>query len=122
MAFSKNQNQLMIWGQYYLGDNIEINAKNSLKYWIKTHQRMMDLKSKMQERMYIMSYDSLCENPKLEINNLLKFLGVKSNFIKLWRLSKLISPPQTIGRYKNYSLDEFDKEDLDYVRKLGHLD
>jgi hypothetical protein len=122
LAFSDNQNQLMHWGKHYLGEPCEITPRTSLKFWIKTHQRMMDLKSKMQERMYIMSYDSLCENPKLEIKKLLNFLGVRTNFIKQWRLSKLISPPQSIGRYKNFSLDEFDKEDLDYVRKLGHLD
>ncbi len=122
MAYSDNQNQLMHWGEHYLGESCEITPTTSLKYWIKTHKRMIALKSKMQNSMYIIDYDSLCKNPKLEIEKLNKFLDIKCNIKKLFQLKKLIVAPSTVGRYKKHNLNVFDNEDLDYVKKLGHLD
>ena len=69
-----------------------------------------------------MNFEDLCLSPIKEIKNLNKFLGTKNGFFKNRRLKKLIKAPSTIGRYKNHNLNQFDSNDLEYVRKLGHLD
>jgi hypothetical protein len=122
MAYSENQNQPMLWGEHFLGMPYDNTPSYSLKYWIKTHQRMLELKKSMKDRMYFMDFEKLCESPHDQIIKLNHFLGVETNEKQLDNIAKLIKSPKSIGRYKNHCLDDFDEEDLDYARKLGHLE
>ena len=37
---------------------------------------------------------------------------------KLESLLSLIALPSSVNRYKNYSLDEYDKEDIEFVKSI----
>jgi hypothetical protein len=43
MAHSRNQNQLRLWGRYLVGPDCRDDPRSSLKYWCRTHQRILRL-------------------------------------------------------------------------------
>lgn len=116
MAFSKNQNQLKLWGSIFFNNyNLEINPKNSLKYWCIAHKRMLRLQEKYPEQILMLDFDELCQNPHAVLKDFFTFVQHESN---IQELSKLIKAPSSIGRYKQFSLDEFDQDDLNFISKL----
>jgi hypothetical protein len=116
MAYSDNQNQLKLWGPLFLNDyNLEINPKNSLKYWCITHKRMLHLKNTFQERIFMLDFDKLCNNPKDILVDFAKFINYKKDILTY---TSLIKVPKSIGRHKSHPLDDFDKEDLDFLHDV----
>jgi len=113
MAYSKNQNQLKFWGNKYLSENnLDINPKNSLKYWCVTHKRMQLLEKQFPNRVLMLDFDKLCENSSSVLESIKSFLGCKQE-IKF--LETIIRKPDSIGRYKKFSLENFDREDLNFL-------
>jgi len=116
MAYSSNQNQLKFWGREYLGEkNLDITPKNSLKYWCMTHKRMQDFKKQFPNRVLMLNFDRLCEETSTILDSIKRFLGSKQ---EMRFLETIIKKPASIGRYKNFPLENFDKEDLDFISTL----
>jgi len=119
MAYSDNQNQLKLWGPTFLNDKtLEISPSNSLKYWCLTHQRMLSLKEKYSSRVLFVEFESLCRNPIEKVKEIEQFSESKITEERLEELLSSISLPSSVDRYKNYSLDNYDEKDIEYVKNI----
>jgi len=120
MAFSKNQNQLRIWGKYFLKKSDLTNTHYaSLKYWCIVHKRIINIGNQMgPDRFLLINFDKLCINPKKYLKKICTFLDISDSVIPL--LIPLIDPPSdSIGKFRNYDTSIFDPDDLSYVEQLG---
>jgi len=120
MAFSKNQNQLKLWGSYILGqDYISVTPGNSLKFWCAAHRRLLKVRSLTKANFCLLRFDNFCSDPESGLNELCSFLGLQLPAPQLTVLRGMVIPPRTIERYKQYELSQFDKIDVEFVRSLG---
>lgn len=114
MAYSSNQNQLKLWGSIFLNQkDIEINPRNSLKYWCLAHKRILKLQKKYPTNITLLDFDKLCLEPLKTLAELDKIFNINSV-----ALESLVQAPSSIGRYRSFPLENFDKEDLDFVASV----
>jgi len=116
MAFSRNQNQLELWGPQVLGRG-PLSPARSLRYWCHVHQRMQALLAANQARMLWLDYDALCRDPRAGIARLCRFLDCPVPDDPAPLLA-LVQPPQA-ARHAGMSLEGLAPADVDYVRSLG---
>lgn len=121
MAFSKNKNQVRLWGPIFLKRRLEEppSSADTLEYFCEVHRRMtaMAVSPEFQKRIIFIHFEELCRQPEKEITRLLDFLdlpppvngGISS-------LANLVSPPPSIGRWRKQGKDMFRPEDLDYLQ------
>jgi hypothetical protein len=119
MAYSKNQSQLELWGGHFIGNSCKITPYNSLKYWCNVHRRVLDIGKSMGTDFLFLNYDDFCLNPENGIKQLCDFIGVVATNIQTHDLAKIIRLPKTIGRFKQYGINNFDKKDVTFVEQLG---
>ena len=119
MAYSSNQNQLKLWGRYFIRENIEISPYYSLKYWCIVHRRVLEIGKSMGTDFLFLNYEEFCSNPEKGIRKLTEFLGFSSAKISGFRLLELIRAPNSIGRFKQHGTNIFDAADVAYVNDLG---
>lgn len=120
MAFSENQNQLKyFWGDLLLDGDISSTPANALRYWVASHKRMQGFRERMGDRLYFLSFDRLCAQPRVELEALREFLGVQVSKERLSTLAEEIRSPATTGRFRQHDLRQFDAADVDFVRQLG---
>ena len=115
MAHSSNQNQLELWGQHFIGEEVTMTPYYSLKYWRIVHQRVQEIGDTMGSHFLFLNYDDFCMHPEKGVNTLCAFLEVDPNP----NLIGLVKAPSSIGRFKQHGLGIFDQGDVDYVRQLG---
>ena len=115
MAFSKNQNQLKFW------TNLKPTPKNSLHYWVKVHKKLFKLQKKYPLNILFIDYDDFCLKPENNIPFLLNFINYPINDTLLKKIKYIIKLPESIGRYKNHDLSQFNKNDLEFIQDLGYL-
>lgn len=116
MAFSSNQNQLMLWGPAVLGSDGDPTPLRSLAYWCSVHRRMQALLAANPGRMYWLDYDALCRCPDAALDGLGGFLGIDATRL---RAALPAIKPQS-SRHAVRRVDNFRVEDLDYARSLGY--
>lgn len=116
MAFSRNQNQLALWGPRVLGDHGDVSPQRSLRYWCQVHRRMRALLAANPHRMYWLDYDSFCRDPHGEFDCLRRFLALPSNVTP--DLSVVRAPASP--RHAGHDLSRFASADLAYVSSLGY--
>ena len=120
MAYSSNQNQLKLWGDIFFNQkNIDINPRNSLKYWCIAHKRMIKLKKSYEDKIMLLNFDDLCSKPAEILTELFKFLNTDINDLN--HFIKMIKPPLSMGQYKKYSLNNFNNDDIKYIKSIGFL-
>jgi hypothetical protein len=119
MATSQNQNQLRLWGSEFLNRRIEITPQLSLSFWCVMHRRVTDFLGRWPARTMMVDFDALCEAPDRHCAQITEFLAARS--LENDSVRKLIRRPETIGRFKNTDLRQFDPSDLAYVAKIGYL-
>jgi len=119
MAFSANQNQLELWGPAVLGDNYATGPRASLKFWRWAHARILRIGQDMGERFLFIRFEDLCRDPERYVRLILSFAGTPSSPEVTDRAVRLVQPPESIGRSAARSLDQFDPDDVAYVRRLG---
>lgn len=119
MAFSRNQNQLQLWGDLALGGDLAMTPRHSLKYWCWVHRRILHIGKALKSRFLFLRFEDLCRNPEAEIRTLLSFASVPPDADLVRRSVDMIVPPASIGRHKNHPLDAFDTDDIEFVRQLG---
>ncbi len=110
MAFSKNQNQLMLWGKYLLNRPVARTAADSLDYWNRSHQHVLKLKVKHPGKIHFISFDKLCCCTAEELEKLYGFLHINANAAQSEKINKAISPPSSIGRGMDEDLNQFSHE------------
>ena len=122
MAYSQNQNQLRIWGQSILGLDGAITPRNSLKYWRWANEQTLSIGERLGSRFLLVKFEALCSEPKTEVKRILEFAGLATDEALLARLTGLVSTPNTIGRHRRHSLDEFDPDDIKFVNDCQFSD
>lgn len=125
MAYSSNQSQLYNWGMMF---GIKVNDSSiplprlSLKYWNEANRRAITLGQELlRERFLVINFDKLCMNPRREIELLIDFLGLDTKCVNINELERLPKLLKSMGRYKNYDLSIFDKDEIEAVRELGFV-
>lgn len=119
MAFSKNQNQVNIWGRYYSGGPYQNTPEDSLRYWCAVHKNIRYLKFRHPDRVMCLHFESLCKEPRKNIEKLLNFVGVDS--CEPNRFELLVKPPCTIGRFKNYDTSCFPPEHTKFAKDFQNV-
>ena len=117
MAFSRNQNQLRLWGPHVLGEDGPTTPSRSLAYWCRVHRRMLDLLAANSHRMYWLDYDALCHAPLIEVERLCRFLGCDASLM-VPMLGEIRAAEEP--RRATAALEGFDAEDLAFVHSLGY--
>ena len=118
MAFSKNQNQLALWGERLLGRPVDLNDPcDALSYWCRVHRRVKKYADDLQESVLWVDFDRLCQQPEKQLPALLDFVGVPSGNLNSQDIA--IKPPRSTGRFRDHDLSVFRREDLEFVQTLG---
>jgi hypothetical protein len=117
MAFSRNQNQVQLWGPAILGTDAPLTPQRSLAYWCSTQRRAQRLLAENPHRMFWLDYDALCARPGEETEKLCIFL--EADIAHALPVLPEVRPPGS-SRHANKDLGLFPDEDLDYVRSLGY--
>ncbi len=117
MAYSRNQNQLRLWGPHELGEDGPATPVRSLAYWCRVHRRMQRVLARNPERMYWLNYDALCRNPAAELARLGEFLGVAP--LEAQAHLHVVQPPRP-PRHVLEPEAGFSEPDIDFVRSLGY--
>ena len=117
MAFSKNQNQLRNWGDYYgISTHVIALPKVALSYWIKANKKaIQDARDILKNRFLLLNFDRMCINPENEIRKMIEFLGCDDIINHI----EIIKKPKTIERYKSEDLSIFSDSEIDEVKQLG---
>ena len=122
MAYSKNQNQLALWGSHFLGRSVDAqSASDSLKYWCATHKRVLDIGRSMGPNFYFLNYDDFCAMPSEGMEKLLNFLGLEFKDDSKKELIGLVEKPNSVERFRQHGTDQFDQESLAFVSELGFV-
>lgn len=116
MAFSRNQNQLRLWGPRVLGSDGDISPSRSLQYWCEVHRRLQALLTANPQRMYWLDYDDFCRDPEHGFDCLRQFLALPRTAAS--DLSTVRKPGES--RHANQDLSRFAPADLAYVSSLGY--
>lgn len=120
MAYSENQNQLEFWGKQLLGYENGVTPRTSLNFWCAAHRKILSEGKTMGSRFLLLNFDDLCRDPDKWLDMLVGFLDIQMPDKRtIEKLTKLIHPPPTIGRFKQYGLAHLDPEDVEYVSALG---
>jgi len=118
MAFSKNQNQLALWGERLLGRPVDVNdPSDALSYWCRVHQRVKKYADELKGSVLWFDFDRLCQQPETQLPLLLEFIGAPNGHLTSQELE--ITPPPSTGRFRDHDLSVFRREDLDFVQTLG---
>jgi hypothetical protein len=125
MAYSDNKAQLFNWGNEF---GVEANAAEApddlavknLEYWIRANRAATDKGDALfGNRFYLLNYDKLCENPKVEIKKVFDFLDIPLDEIALQKLALIPKVPASHERYRKHDISLFSHEQLDQVRAFG---
>jgi hypothetical protein len=123
MAYSKNTNQLSLWGPYFgveIPYSRRLRPKAALQFWIRANQRAVALGEQMGPRRFLLiNYDRLCSMPRTSIEELVAFLGLEVSNLDIDSLSKIPQVPKSAGRHKKHDLGIFDPHESDVVRAFG---
>ena len=123
MAFSLNQQQLYNWGPI-LGLDLPKSRSDepaaSLKYWLKSNRRAMEIGEKIGDRRFLtVNYDRLCMSPRSEIQKILSFLDIEQNIGNLTAVNRIPIIPKSLGRYRAHNISQFNPADLKELEDLG---
>jgi hypothetical protein len=126
MAFSNNKQQLINWGYKFdvhlQGDeSADELAYKQLEYWIQSTKESIDKGEKLGEDFMLINHSLFCQQPREQVDGLLNFVGLEIEAEKLSGLYKIPKVPSSLGRYKNYHIEIFDKAQIDFVKELGFV-
>lgn len=107
------------WGRYFIGEDFDISPYYSFKYWCIIHRRVLDITRSTGANVLFLNYDNFCLNPEDGISELCGFLELDPDSALKSFLLALVSPPDSIGRFKKFGTQIFDEDDVAYVKKLG---
>jgi hypothetical protein len=123
MAFSDNQQQLYNWGHYFGVPRPASPAdepRSSLQYWVKANEYALKAGEQLgSERFLLVDFDQLCLAPEAELKKLLAFLAIDVDDRAYRAALALPKKPGSMGRYRQYDLDQFDASDLAALARLG---
>lgn len=124
MAFSDNKQQLNNWGwkyQIHLNGNETENelAVKQLDYWIESTKDVIAKSKGFESRFLMIKHSEFCQSPQKEIDRILQFCEITVSPVKLKELYNIPRTPDSTDRYKNYNLNIFSPEQLQFVEAMG---
>ena len=120
MAFSSNQNQLLLWGPEILAlAEPSYSPRLSLAFWCEAQRAVVALARRYPDRVLLLDYDRLCEAPAPGMDALCTLLGVRPTPAQRKALEGLPVAPASVGRYRDHPDAGFDAADLAFVAELG---
>jgi hypothetical protein len=123
MAYSKNQNQVKLWGDRYgvIYPNDTHDPASSFRYWLKANQKAINLgKKSLKDRFFISKYEDLCNSPEKEIQRLMAFLKLSVSDEKFDRITKIPASSSSIGRYKDHDTSWMTDSDIKSLNLIGY--
>jgi hypothetical protein len=119
MAFSSNQQQLIVWGAAALGQpELPIDPAASLRYWCLVHRRFLKLQARYPERVMAVSFDQLCAQPEKILRRVFEFAHITSNRELITRCIENVKPPASLDRHRNEDCTVFDSEDREFAESF----
>tara|TARA_B100001059_G_scaffold56156_1_gene51107 strand:- start:2502 stop:3368 length:867 start_codon:yes stop_codon:yes gene_type:complete len=116
MVFSGNQQQSNLWGSRFLEEpDLVCDHVSSLRYWCVVHHRILDIANRHPDRIRILSFDQLCQDPEPVLRSLFEFTGIDATDELLRTCSTGVRPPKSIGRRHGEDLSGFSSSDIDFV-------
>lgn len=140
MAFSKNQNQAVVWGPTALGAASTshgaraalrlrqvraragrrrvptgITPSRSLRYWRFVHERVARLRELHPTRVLLVSYDQLCSSPHDVLPDLIAFAGSPRSEKLTNEAIGLVDAPDSIGRRYTEDLSDLHPADVSWA-------
>lgn len=94
-----------------------ITPRESLKFWCLANKRALETCQKHNIEHIIVNYDNLCTEKHNELRKIASFIGAEADLIL--KFERIIKKPLSIGRFKKFGVDTFDREDILYVSNLG---
>ena len=119
MAFSYNQNQLETWRSHFISTEVK-NPRNSLKLWVKANQRILQLAESHADSILFVRFEDFCVSPESEARKICRFIGVGVSEEKIREFSAGVRPPDSTGRFREFELSGFDKEDLNALPEFEY--
>lgn len=124
MAFSNNQQQVRNWGGWF---GLELDLERTptpaeqLEYWLRTTRHVLALgKEKLGSRFLVVDFDNTWRSPDRVVDRLLSFLDLTPAPEIRQQLIGLPRRPQSAGRWKTMSLEQFSQHQLEAVQQLGY--
>lgn len=112
IALSNNQNQVGHYGDIALGP-AELSPARSLRYWAWANTRSADEGSRLLgERYLLLRLEDLCADPESEVPRLLRFARYTGPE-PYSAITRLITRPPTIGRWRTSALADASASDRD---------
>lgn len=75
--------------------------------------------SQFKNRTLILNHSKFCSQPKREIDKMLSFCNFRPNSELLNSLYEIPKNTGSNNRYKKYSLEIFNDEQLEFVKQMG---
>jgi hypothetical protein len=124
MAFSNNKQQLLSWGYKYdihlNGDETEDEMSyKQLDYWVKSTKESIIKGKKLGDDFLLINHSLFCQQPKEQVDRMLSFVGCDISEEVLRNLYKIPKITSSQGRFKDFDLSIFDKNQIDFVKELG---
>lgn len=120
MAFSKNQNQLELWGPIFLDREVAIGPRDSLAYWCEVHRRLRVLADRFPGRIMFLSFEEFCINPKKSMAQIIAFADIEDGAQELDTFASKVIVPVTTGIFRKMGTTVFNEEDLKFVEDWGY--
>lgn len=120
MAYSDNQNQLLLWGPVLLDRAVEIGPRDSLAFWCAAHKRLDRLAVNHRDHILCIKYEDLCQDTDGVAKRVAEFLNLPVSQAKLIAIRKQCAPPASLGRFRDRPLDAFSPADVEYVASRGY--
>nr|NQU89782.1 hypothetical protein [Bacteroidota bacterium] len=93
----------------------------SFRFWVEANKRVLKKGEILGKKHFLwVSFDALCTNRKNEVKKIIKFLGIKPGRKTLKKAVTLPEIPSSTGRFRNYDISGFGKDDLDFLISLGY--
>ncbi len=117
MAFSRNRNQLRLWGPLVLRQDYEDSPRGALRFWRWANERVLELRNINPDRILLVSFERLCHAPGETIAKIAEFLGQAVASDLQNALASAVKTPATIDRF--ISEDDLDPDDIAFAHYLS---
>ena len=123
MAFTGKLSQIRDWASWFdlPSDVPDHNLPVVLlEFWIRANQRALQLGRTIgPEKFYLLDFEKLCLNPKVETDKLITFLGISPSPEAVAQAAAFPRPPKSQKRYLAHDLGVLEPRQLKAVADMG---
>ena len=126
MAYSGNQRQLSMWGEYVglhtqFDDTGRAAAGDAMEYWLIANEKAMEVGAPLEGQFLLVRYEALCQAPDSELERIFSFLELDIDVAERAALADRIRPPATLNRFRHHKWrDDFTQVQLQRLEALGY--